>query len=256
MKKIFLIAALVAGTATHSFSQARFGIQAGGNISFTQVEIDGDDDLSNKPKFGVVAGFLADIPFGPISFRPEINFVQKGYKNESTNSYTVLGVTSTTTSTNKVRLNYLEVPLNFVYNIPAGSGKVYVGLGPNFGFGINGKDRSEFTSNTGGFSTSGSESRDVKFDGDADDPNGNYSHLKRFDLGGNLLAGYTCDMGLTFGIGFTLGLSDVSPNKLDSNDPNADGFTQKNHSLNVKVGYLFGGASSKKSTTTNTTGIF
>ncbi|MFT3910879.1 MAG: outer membrane beta-barrel protein [Ferruginibacter sp.] len=165
--------------------------------------------------------------------------MQKGYKNTYQSGAAYV----------KVRLNYIEVPLNFVYNIPAGAGKVYLGLGPNFGLGLSGKSRYYVNSNL-------LESRDVKFDGDTDDPNSNNDHLKRFDFGGNLLAGYTCNMGLTFGVSFTLGLTDVSPNKLDSNDPDADGFTEKNHSLNFKIGYLFGGTkgAGKATTSTGTTG--
>src|SRR6187402_1958257 len=137
MKKILFIAAIATAISTKSFSQAAFGIQAGPTVSFNQTEMDNDDDVSNKAKWGFVGGFVADVPLGPVSFRPELNFIQKGYKNES--STTALGVT--TTSVSKVRLNYIEVPLNFVYNIDACHGKVFFGIGPNFGFGISGKSK-------------------------------------------------------------------------------------------------------------------
>lgn len=254
MKKILFIAAILAAFSTKSFSQARFGIQVGGNVAFTQFEVGGDDDLTNKPKFGALGGFVADIPFGAISFRPELNFIQKGYKNSRKGSETILGVTTAYEDVDKVRLNYLEIPLNFVYNIPAGSGKVFFGLGPNFGLGLSGKTKSESTVTVTGLGTNTEKSEgDVKFDGNEDGGPANILHLKRFDFGGNILAGYASNMGLTFNVGFTLGLTDISPNKIDDNL--GTGYTQKNHGLTVKVGYLFGGGGSgSKTTTSSSTG--
>src|SRR5947208_1139219 len=107
MKKILFIAVITTAISTKSFSQAAFGIQAGPNVSFTQTEMNNEDDVSNKAKWGLVAGLVADVPLGPVSFRPELNFIQKGYKNETTS--TNLGIA--TTSVNKVRLNYIEMPL-------------------------------------------------------------------------------------------------------------------------------------------------
>ncbi|MFT3910880.1 MAG: hypothetical protein QM737_15790 [Ferruginibacter sp.] len=64
MKKSFLLIVLTIAGFSPLFSQARFGLHVGGNMSFTQFEIDGNDDLSNKGKFGITGGFLADIPMG------------------------------------------------------------------------------------------------------------------------------------------------------------------------------------------------
>ncbi len=222
-----------------AFCQAKFGVQLGGNVSFAQTESNEDDELSNDPRFGLVAGFVADVPMGPLSFRPEINFIQKGFANDETINF--LGTTYKLNT--KYRMNYVEVPLNVVYNIEAGAGKVFLGLGPNFAFGLSGKVKSD---NGSGDKTTA----DIKFDGN-ENPDDDNIHFKRFDFGGNLLAGYQTGMGLYFNLGFTLGLVDVLPNNVGNEDASL-----KNHNVNLKIGYLFGcNRASKKTTTTTTTGM-
>ncbi len=234
-KTIFLLAAMMAVISFKSFAQPSFGIQAGGNMGFAQTEYAGNDDVSNKARFGFLAGGVAEIPFGPVSFRPEINYIQKGFKNEGSD---VLNGVTTTTKT-KARLNYIEMPLNFVYNIDAGSGKVFLGLGPNIAYGV-----------SGNFRVSGQPAQDVEFDNDESTTGQRY---KRWDIGADAIAGYRCSMGLFVDLGFTLGLTDISTNRSRSNPYY---FTQKNHGLNLKVGYLFGGngMASKKTTTGSSSG--
>lgn len=243
MKKIFLIAVGITAISLTGFSQAKFGIQIGGNLGFAAFKKGNTESYSNKPRVGVLAGFLADVPLGPISFRPELNFIQKGYRNETT--YSTVG---TQVVNSKVRLNYVELPLNFVYNVDASTGKFFFGLGPNFAMGLSGKTSIETTSTLGSASTVTKSNGDVKFSGDSNSSNPLY--LKRFDFGGNILAGYTSNMGLTFNIGYTLGLSDISRNL-----PVNDDKTQKNNGLTLKVGYMFGGSSAKPmSTSSSSTG--
>ncbi len=234
MKKIFLVAAIAAIGSFKSYAQVSYGIQGGGNMGFAQTEYGGNDDVSNKARLGFLAGTVVEIPFGSVSFRPEINYIQKGFKNEGSDNLN--GVTTTTKT--KARLNYIEMPLNFVYNIDAGSGKVFFGVGPNIAYGVSGNYR-----------VSGQPAKDVEFDNDESTSGQRY---KRWDIGADAIAGYRCSMGLFVDLGFTLGLTDISTNRSTSNPYY---FTQKNHGLNLKVGYLFGGnGSSSKKTTGSSTG--
>ncbi|MFT3908562.1 MAG: porin family protein [Ferruginibacter sp.] len=241
MKKITLIAVFITALSVTSFGQAGFGIQAGASLTGSRVEVETNnstDKIKTDSRFGFVAGLVAAIPLGPVSFRPEINFIQKGYKYD--NSQTVLGFTTTTES--KARFNYVEVPLNFTYDIAAGGGKFFLGLGPVVGFGINGnfKDKTTVT----GLPEQSSSTK-IKFDGD-DDANDDYSHLKRIDFGGDVLVGYQMSNGLLFNVGYTLGLSDIAVTNNTS---------LKNSGLALKVGYLFGCNKSKdKSSSKTSTG--
>ena len=265
MKKIFLMSTLLVVISSASFAQVRYGVQVGGAMSFSHTDDKGFDDLSNKPRLGLVAGFLADIPLGPVSLRPELNFIQKGYRNDGTFSenQTVNGTTTTTNfrDIDKVRLNYLELPLNFVYNAKAGAGRIFFGLGPNFALGLSGKDEIEEKATTGTTLVTTKTTEDVKFSGDASTSTTGVqiNYFKRFDFGGNVLAGYQFGMGLSVGVQFTLGLTDISRNQsavVNGVTVANDDFSQKNHTLSLKFGYLFGGAKTStgmsKTNSTNT----
>lgn len=235
MKKILLLAVVATAFSFSATSQSTFGFQVGGNLASVKYEDGSGKKTVNDPRIGAIAGLVADVPMGVLSFRPELNFIQKGFKNTSNES--VLGVDYNTEK--KLTLNYVELPLNFVYNLQAGTGKVFFGLGPNFGFGLSGEAKSKFTAG----STTTEETIDVKFDGEKSPTDGK-RHYKRFDVGGNVLAGYQSDMGFTFNVGYTLGFSDIAPNDNSDN-------TLKNRGLTLKLGYMFGGSKSKRTTSTS-----
>lgn len=213
MKKLILITTLVFAL-TNALAQVNFGIQLGANFASQKWESDEDNDI--KSKTGLVIGALAEIPFGSsINFRPELNFIQKGFKLDET------GVELTET------LNYIELSPNFVYNVPAGAGNVFFGLGPSFGFAVSGKFKLKVTGEE-------EESGDIDFGNDEANDD-----LKGFDFGLNLLAGYKLAQGIFFSAGYNLGLANIS---LDEDE------SIKNKGFSVKVGYMFG---NKKAASSN-----
>ena len=216
MKKLFLIAVLFA-LSIAGIGQTTFGVHVGGNLASVKSEFESDEQ-DNESKIGLLIGVVAEVPIASsISFRPELNFIQKGYKYEET-----LGSDK---YTEDVTLNYLELPLNFIYNVPAGTGNVFFGVGPSIGFGISGKAK---TTETG----ESDQSIDVKFDGEKEDAvTDNNAHLKALDFGGNILAGYKMTSGLFFSLGYTIGFANIAPD---------EGVTFKNSGLALKIGYNFG----------------
>ncbi len=235
MKKLILLAAFAVTTSIAS-AQVSFGVQLGANIAFgkrTTVDNSGlPTAFSNDPKVGVIGGFLAEIPLGStLAFRPELNFIQKGSKTNSTFSIYE--------SNSKITLNYIEMPLNVVYKLNVGSGNFFFGLGPTLAFGISGKikttDPNDPTNN---------ENTTVKFDGkkDADlSATDDKAHLKAFDFGANIIAGYKLGMGVFFKLGYTYNFVELDPNHSDTDKP-----SYKNRGFNVCVGYMIGGSKSSK----------
>jgi hypothetical protein len=241
MKKLVLCIAIAAVATLHANAQVSFGIQAGANLATTKSEFTSAGTKTTnrgKTNTGFTAGIVSNIPIGSsLSFRPEVNFIQKGGKYSS--SQTVSGFTSA--STENLSLNFIEVPLNLVYNLNAGPGQFSIGVGPDFSFGLSGRDKYTQTQSGGGFpasSTSGTSK--VKFDGkkDADLPASDPDfHLQRFDFGANGFIGYKLKMRLFFNAGYTYGFSNLNPN------PNS---SFKTAGLTLKAGFLFGGKSNKK----------
>lgn len=239
MKKMILFSAL-AVTGLVSRAQNMFGIQAGANFASYSLDpkTSGQSKETSNSKAGFLIGALADVNFGSsISFRPELNFIQKGGKREYTY---VSGFNSSTTQESKLTLSYIQLSPNFVYNIPAGSGKLFLGLGPEFSFGIGGKD--EFTNTTSTTTgtvvttTTTTGKYDVKFDGDDKATDGK-NHYKSFDFGANFLAGFKMRKGLFLSAGYTLGFANIYPNDKKEN---------KNRGFNLKLGYMFGSGMMKK----------
>jgi hypothetical protein len=238
MKKLFLSIALVAITTIGAMAQVSFGIQVGPNFAMGKYSQDNGGYpivFTNDPKVGVFGGFLAEIPFGEkIAFRPELNFIQKGSKS----GFSLAGFGS---PESKITLNYLELPLNVVYKLQAGSGNFFFGLGPALAFGLSGKEKRTDPNDPTDPDTNGTF--DVKFDGkksdDINNGNGdNYFHAKRVDVGLNILAGYKLPMGVFFRVAYTHGFMNIDADK--DNAAPADQSSYKNRGVSIGIGYMFG----------------
>lgn len=197
MKKISLLFFAFALTTSALVAQVRFGIQAGPAFSSMTMKSDGIKLSYNKT--GFTAGVLAELPISEsgIHFRPALNFVQKGGDLEGAS----------------MNMNYLELPLDFVYKLEAGPGKLFVGVGPSFALGLSGKAKS------------GGDSEDIEFGSGVDE-------LKPLDLGGNFLAGYELSNGLFLSLNYNLGLSNIS---------NSEEGKIHNNYFGIRLGFLFGG---------------
>ena len=223
MKKVLLIAALAVSSV--SFAQINFGAQIGGNIANMKFS---PTDVSPTSKFGITIGAVAEIPVsGSLVFRPELNLVQKGCKF----STSISSGSSSFSSSEKISMTYIEIPFNFVYNISAGGGNVFLGAGPSLGLGMGGKYTLTQTETINGISTSETFSSSIKFDGN--NTNDVNYHAKAIDFGFGLLGGYKMSNNLSFSLGYSIGLSNISVSN--------DGSTIKNNGFAIKVGYMFGG---------------
>jgi len=140
------------------------------------------------------------------SFQPALNYIQKG------------GVLKEEGITDKTTLNYLELPLNFVYNTHSLKGKFFIGAGPSLSIGLSGKDKWDDGSNI--------EPTDIKFGSGEDDD------FKPFEAGINFLTGYQCKSGFLIAANYNLGLSNIA---------NSDeGPKYHNRYFGIRIGYMFG----------------
>lgn len=209
MKKVLLSMTLVCFISVVTCAQTRFGVTAGVVVASQKTKVE-SLSVSTDGKVGLTIGVLADVAVAEnFIFQPGLNFTQKGMKLKFT------GMEGTAT------LNYLELPLNFLYNAPAGSGKFFAGLGPVLGFGLSGK----------GKSTEAGEpevSEDIKFGSNEDEDD-----YKPFEVAGNLLAGYEFSNGLFVAANYNMGLTNIA---VDASDD----YSTKNRYFGFKVGFKFG----------------
>lgn len=197
-------------------SAQTFGLQAGVNIASQSIgsEETAGFTISTSSKTGFLIGVVGQFPLSKvIAFRPELNYIQKGSETtgETADEFVIIA------------LNYIDLPLNFVFSSDAGKGKFFFGAGPSIGYGLSGHTK---------LKTGGQEiSQDIKFDGkSADAENDGYGHLKALDLGFNLLGGYTFSNGFFANTGYSFGLSNITPE---------EGSRLKNKGFFIKVGYCF-----------------
>jgi hypothetical protein len=217
MKKKMIIAAMAGIMTGSAYGQSMvketgrtsFGIRAGVNFQNINGKDGAGNDLKNDLLTGINAGINAEIPLSSgFYLQPGALYSTKGAK---------------WSDGNKVKLSYIEVPVNFVYKPGLGSGNMLLGFGPYVGFGINGKVES-----------SNGSSEEVTFSKDYDATSGG-PQFKRFDAGGNLLAGYEFANNVSFQLNAQLGLADINPKTTASNDKTK----LKNTGFGLSLGYRF-----------------
>jgi hypothetical protein len=232
MKKVFVLSIMSLFISTLAFSQVRFGVKGGLNLAnISNTNSGGVDNGKTLPSFHV--GVIADFGLSEIlSLQPGVYYSGKGIKTETGKSGDPVYHKLTTSP------QYIEVPINFVGKIPVGgNARIFIGAGPYAGFGIAGKIKSS-TQLNGGATTS----TEVKIKWDDDTPftsgdlNQGLDKLKRFDFGGNVLAGVEIGNFLVsaqYGIGFA---------KINSGGTNSADDKNKNRVFSVSIGYMLGNA--------------
>lgn len=96
-----------------------FGVNAGVTLSYYAAKSEGEKDNS-KSNIGLTAGVVADLPLSEsVSFRPALNFTQMGGNENGFGDI------------NTLTMNYIELPLNFVYKARSSASTFFAGLGPS-----------------------------------------------------------------------------------------------------------------------------
>ena len=189
-------------------AQVRWGLTAGATMAQVSTITDQEKDhTSYRPGFS--GGFMADLPVGKsFSFQPTLQFLQKGGQETE-------GDPGTTVKTS-VHIEYLELPLNFIYHGKSASGHFFVGLGPSIAYAFGGRAKYEYNGQT--------EDGKIQFGSGADE-------LKHFEFGANALAGFEFKNGLLISANYNHGFSNLD------NDGES---TWRNNYFGLKLGFLFG----------------
>ncbi|HNU88731.1 MAG TPA: porin family protein [Ferruginibacter sp.] len=208
MKKLLPVALIIISVNTYA-QKIRVGFTTGVSIANYKAKM-GDESESGKAKAGFTAGVLLDLSIGKhLSFQPAVNFVQKGTKDEETVYNTTEKVTLTT--------NYIELPLNLLYNSRGRIGNFFIGAGPSIAVAISGKYKYSDGVN--------SINENIKF-GTGDD-----DMMKPVDLGANFITGFSLNNGLMFSVNFNAGLNNLAAQS-------SDDVSLRSNYVGIKLGYL------------------
>lgn len=222
--RIFTILTLIILSSTKVSSQTpeaaktSFALLGGVNFqNFNGKDMNGDK-MENKLIVGFHAGFNIMIPLVPeFYFQPGLIFSTKGALNKQ-DSFS-----------NKYKLSYVEMPLNFVYKALVGNGYFMLGLGPYLAYGVKGKVISDYRNIE--------TTADIKFKNtvELNDPV-NPPYFKAFDAGANMFAGYEMASGIFLQLNTQFGLIKINPdNKRIPNDKTI----VKNTGFGLSLGYRF-----------------
>lgn len=240
MKTLILTAAL--GTlAAGANAQIRFGAEVGvqmANLVTTVPDFNNpgkSEHIDSKPNLGLRGGLVAQFGITDnFSIQPALLFAMKGARLENDDEYS-LGSTTVKTSTQiKTNLNYIELPINFQYNMNSDGTGFFVGAGPYIGYAFAGKlagdESTEMTTAGVTVSTKTEIDQEVSF-GD-----GLLDNYKNLDIGVGLNAGYMLPMGAFVRAFGQYGFSNIYPSAIAA----LDGKT-RNYGFGLTVGYMIGG---------------
>lgn len=182
--------------------QAQFGARLGVNLANNKVSVLGVS-ASGSNLIGIHAGVTYTHPINEtISLRPGLLYSMKGTKATDDSGGTDVE--------SKQRINYLEIPIDVVYD----AGSLNLFAGPYLGYGLNASV------------SQGDESMDVDFD---------EGGFKRLDFGLNLGIAYEVNEQISIGAQYGLGLANLD----DTEDTFLGEITVKNKVIAFFAGYAF-----------------
>ena len=219
MKKFIYITVMVFSMSQAS-AQTKVGVTAGLAVSNGISNYKEENEKETyDPITGLNIGVFAAIPVGKhFSFNPGINFIQKGSKDSDT--YDDWGGEPYTFNV-WARANCLELGLPLLYNTNAKNGNFFVGAGPTFTLALNGRTKIDVTGEQ-------PVDRKIEFGNSEEDD------MRPFDIGANMLAGFTMKNGLFFSANYNIGLLNLTPGK------DADDLSMKFNYYSFKIGWIIG----------------
>ena len=199
-------------------TKVRFGITGGINLSKFDFSGNGNNGLNTTMKVGPFGGAYVNIPFaGILAVQPGVTYNIYGSKGSLTNSVTVGGVTTSSTTNFQEDLHYISVPL--ALQVKPGNTGFFLEVGPQANFLIAAKYKDQ----TPG--ASGSADRSNK---------DNYDNFDFSAFGG---LGYITRIGLGVSAKYNAGFNNIL------NDAQSSAGTKwKNRSWTFGLFYNFGAA--------------
>lgn len=201
MKRIILTAIIIFGLTfaftVNAQTNTSFGVKLNGNL--TNVEVSNMQNGNSSFKPGTSVGGFVKIEFGEyFALQPELLF-----------SYTESKITSAGEKT-KFKYASMEIPVYALGQFNVGKGKVFIGVGPNIGYGFSIDTETEKLPDW--------------------DVNANKLELSHWYIGGGTIASYEFRNGLSINASYKLGFDLSSKNKTGGAD------TQ---TISLGVGYRF-----------------
>ncbi|ULQ53163.1 porin family protein [Flavihumibacter fluvii] len=225
MKKILLLLASVVLYNAAS-AQVKVGVQGIANLSSADLDTEEMLNPTKNQKLFFSGGIVVEVPINTsFGIRSGVDFLSKGVGLNSSVGE-VDGEISSLSFESDVKLNYLQLPVQVVYNIPVKSVQLNAGLGGYAAYGVSGKLQLETTTT---FTDGGKGVEVEELDAFKKEEDGG-AELQRFDFGVNASIGIKARSGLFANISYQLGLTNIAAEQ-DSK--------YKNRGLQLAIGFIF-----------------
>jgi len=216
-----LLLILLCITATHTFSQVKYGVKVGLNLTkLSDKDNEGTYSNEYKMKTGFHFGVTAEVPFSEsFSFEPGLIYSLRGF---TTSRKSAVSGEQPVEPKLTMYLNYLVIPLNAIYKIRVGKSKIFISAGPYLGYALSGKLKAD----TAWFGINGDQPERKVLIG-----NNSTNDIKPFDYGFNLGAGIEL-YPVTLGAQYGFSISNIAP-------ANDYGRQLKNKIISFALSYKF-----------------
>lgn len=245
MKRLFTVLILTCLFSGLAFSQVSFGPKLGVNFSTYQTKVSsGDDDTYLKYKVGPSIGAMVNVKFNDfLSLQPSLIYTKKGSATDMKKTYVDDVYVSSIDGYERIKVGYIEIPINLAFGLDLGSGQIQLFVGPYIAIGINGKYKVDatFTAPDGTTDTEKFDF-DIKFANKVkyDDMEDEKLYMSSLDYGLNFGLGYQFDP-ILINVGYSMGLANLNTEIEDSGYPHINDETVFNRVIFVNVAWLFGG---------------
>jgi len=235
MKKMIFLLAIGCAAFAQANAQVTVGPELGLNFSSLSTRVNGING-DNGTRVGLKVGGAVDFAITPnISIQTGLYYDAMGaHERTSTSTVNEAGVGTVHDVKNDYRIDYLQIPANFVYKFGNPNyGQFFLGAGPYLAFALGGRvANSDVTTvhHANGTVTSTSTNTDYSL---RIGNNANTDDVKGVDAGLNFNLGYEFAMGLFVRGNAGIGLVNIMPGGDDNN-------YMHNGSFTLSVGYLFG----------------
>jgi hypothetical protein len=198
--KLFFIT--LSAISINANAQVKLGVTGGTQLTFTNTDfVEGVKSVA-KPTFGIVA--QANLG-GGFMFRPSVNYIQEGLKSfESITTQIAPSVTQLSELSSTIKTQSLQIPLDIVVGLKAGTGKMLFSLAPVVTIGLNAKFSSSEVQTTTGLPTVTNNIAGTL------DYKGANAVFERVDWGGRIGVGYEFKNGIQLNAAYKAGLNDIA----------------------------------------------
>lgn len=239
MKKALLLITgmLIVGSMC---AQVSFGPKAGFTLSKYSYKYSSDLEYKEpEPNFklGPAIGFMVDIQILEyLYFQPSLMFSKKGTGLDV--AYRESG-DAVITGYERIKVSYLEIPLNLALGLRIGKFKFQVFAGPYLAYAIAGKHKWDYEENKDGIRTDIKDENKLTFKNEVpeDDIENIATYQRPFDIGMNFGVGYKVNSVL-LNLGYAMGFSNLQP-EVQGQDSFASDHKYYNRTIFVSVAWLF-----------------